>query len=419
MTARSAMGLALLALLAACGADTAPSVAPSSAPAPSAEGLLAFPKSVTVPTAVRELAVGRLNADRRDDLVVAGDLGKPAFVLLAEAGGGFAARALPIRAKHPAIADLDGDAAMDVAAVDGSGLVGLHRGQGDGGVAAPSRHATLGNAVQAPAADMDGDGDLDLLALNRSDLTLLRNNGSGGFDYPVRAGDPGYALAIETVDLGGDRSADVVVAGEDTITLMRNDGRGVLGAPEILAKGAGFEVADVNGDRRDDLLYPGDGLVIRLADGRGGLAEPIVGKVANGGPIAVRDLNGDTFPDLVLGEEERIRVVLGDGAGGFGAPATYKVDSGRSTLAIADVDGDCAPDVVAGYFLHERILVLRNTSQATCPPPAAPVSIRGRAVRGAARSAAAGTPWRGHLRRPDPCRAARRLHHDGAGRLRR
>ena len=413
---RTGPALALLASLAACGSNPAlpasdlAALKEPTAPAPSAAGLFALPVVVKTPGKVYELAAARLNGDRRDDLVVSGSLGRPAFVLIGTAEGGFALSPLPTRAKHPVVADLDGDGAMDVVGVDGDALISLHRGQGDGTVAPPSRHVTRGDAEQAWSADMDGDGDLDLVALNGSDITMLRGDGAGGFDYPVRIGNPGYALAMQTLDLRGDGSADVVVAtDETTLSLMRNDGRGGLAAPEVIAEGVRGErvaVADLNGDGRDDLLHASaTGLAVRLADGRGGLGEPIAAALPKDGYLAgsdaVGDLNGDSFPDIVLGGENRIRVALGDGAGRFGTPSTFRTDdNGLSDLAIADVDGDCAPDVVAGVDNREHLLVLRNTSKTTCPPDAPPTAVRPSVPRSPHR-AATGAPGRPHLRRPD------------------
>ncbi len=62
--------------------------------------------------------------------------------------------------------------------------------------------------------------------------------------------------------------------------------------------------------------------------------------------IALADLNGDGAPDLAVGLRAGIAILLNDGSGGFGSPTISTHASPMSAIAIGDVDGDGVPDIV-------------------------------------------------------------------------
>jgi len=113
-------------------------------------------------------------------------------------------------------------------------------------------------------------------------------------------------------------------------------------------------LGDLNGDGFLDLVLGNYHNLsqIFLNDGRGGFAAPtdIAGIEKATTSIALGDLNGDGFLDLVIGNNGAFsQVFLNDGTGDFGAPSDI-TGSGKATTSIAlgDLNGDGFLDLVIG-----------------------------------------------------------------------
>lgn len=83
--------------------------------------------------------------------------------------------------------------------------------------------------------------------------------------------------------------------------------------------------------------------------------------------LALADVNGDGFPDLIVGAEYEfgadVQVLLGNGHSSFGNPVIYNLPNERDVVAtaVADLNGDNRPDiVVAGYFTGQIWTFLGN-----------------------------------------------------------
>jgi len=272
-----------------------------------------------------------------------------------------------------AVADLNHDGIADIIFSDGSvgGLpdVLVALGQPGGSFLSPqmiaSGSSTINEQVLAVhVADLDKDGNLDLVYTNRYGQTLgvIRGRGDGTFfpaaTYSVGAGlgadfRPGY-LAL--ADFTGDGFLDIVVSdtGYGLISVLLGKGDGTFGAPDVISPltgaggsfGVGQVVADdFNGDSKMDIAVPIVNGYCAMIFGRGdGTFDPPRGFFA--GFVADRiieaDMNGDGAKDLIVGGSE-IRVLLNDGTGNF--------DLGTSTypgacrlIAVADFDGDGKAD---------------------------------------------------------------------------
>lgn len=133
------------------------------------------------------------------------------------------------------------------------------------------------NAVAA--ADLDDDGDLDLIVAETglAGIVWLVNSGDGLFvDALEHRTVTGISpVALLALDLSGDGHADVAVVDEarDEVRVLQGDGTGrlVSQAPLSVGQAPGWIVAgDTNGDERPDLVVVnrGDGTISRIASSR-------------------------------------------------------------------------------------------------------------------------------------------------------
>jgi len=186
------------------------------------------------------LAVGRVNGDKRQDVVVAGDHSKTAVVVLISRAGKRAfrpARRFPagVPANHVALGDLNGDGREDVVALGGGSTkagsaakLSVLLGRRHGRFSKPRLRQLPGAQPSGLAvADVNLDGRPDALVADEHDgvVRILRGKGNGRF-RPQRTADlPGSdTRELITARLNGDKAPDIAVAGggEQNVTVLLN-----------------------------------------------------------------------------------------------------------------------------------------------------------------------------------------------------
>ncbi|MBI5085332.1 MAG: VCBS repeat-containing protein [Acidobacteria bacterium] len=157
--------------------------------------------------------------------------------------------------------------------------------------------------------------------------------------------------------------------GARSLVVMMNLGNGQFGAPAVLNVGAAvtaYTVWDVTGDGKPDVVASaGDQVLIFAGDGQGGFAAPARLNLPGGGPsegLLVFDADGDGKPDILAGLSTgpNVTVYLNAGGGRFMAPVTSVTgDTGGYTFTAGDFDGDGKMDVAAvgGGTRAVRILI--------------------------------------------------------------
>ena len=170
-----------------------------------------------------------LNGDGYLDLVVPLNNGSAIAILLGNGNGTFQAETDRTTDAYPVsvtIADLNGDGKLDLAAtVGGTQGIDVAFGNGDGTFQSPVFYASSLQDfnLDGPspsfiqAADIDGDGKLDLIYTNSEYGTVgvLFGSGNGLFYDPVEYPSGGYAYGMVVADVNQDGAPDVVTAGDD------------------------------------------------------------------------------------------------------------------------------------------------------------------------------------------------------------
>ncbi len=231
-----------------------------------------------IPTEPYSMAMGDFNNDHNLDLAVSGqeaDADLNLRVFLGDGAGGFAPEASYVTywAEAVTAADLNNDGNVDLAvACDADGShdqpdsVVVFMGNGTGTFQKSDAYEVDAGPKGIAAADLDGDGYLDLASTSSGSLhngiSILMNDGDGTFgtrtDYPAAGNSQGVAAG----DLDNDGWVDLAIAGSasSSICVKLNDGTGAGGLRSLdnenYAAGAGpigVVVADFNGDGRLDM----------------------------------------------------------------------------------------------------------------------------------------------------------------------
>ena len=148
------------------------------------------------------------------------------------------------------------------------------KGKGDGTFEAPTVVGTgLAPILDYVAADVNNDGNLDLIGIGGSAVFVQLGNGDGTFQPPV-AYDFGTSPAggscglgtldvcwVRVADFDGDGNPDIAVAAPSDFAgfaVLRGEGDGTFEAPVKFAVGATgtswLDIADVNGDGQPDVV---------------------------------------------------------------------------------------------------------------------------------------------------------------------
>jgi len=319
------------------------------------------------------VAAGDVDGDGHIDLVCTIPFTKHLAVLLADGSGGFLPprqfrRAGPrFRMRFVALADFDGDGALDVVQHGG-----LWHGDGAGGFA-PAVTPELVTDRWVTISDLNGDGFLDLAGAGKpaSTVGVLLNDGARGFetqvDYPAGVDMFGIASGDVTGDAIPDLVATDIVSG--TVVRLTGDGLGGFAAPVIVASvPAGSHVAlfDADGDGALDLAVASStqsSILHFLGDGNGAFSGPDVLAVGNH-PVetVVADLDGDGTLDLlaVNSASNDVAVLAGDGTGSFAPARKYRTPSEPQGAAVADIDGDGRVDIAVASEGSSSVAVLHG-----------------------------------------------------------
>lgn len=287
-----------------------------------------------------------------------------------------------------AIGDIDRDGDLDVAgAVRGDDIVSWWTNDGtpSGPTWTETSIATSFDATEVHLADIDGDGDLDALAMSESadDVVWYANNGSGG-GWSATNIDTAYdgPRSIQTADVDGDGDLDVIATAsvDDDLTWYENtaaDGsswteRTVDGSFDNARFAAG---ADIDGDGDIDLVgsNSGTGGFFNWYENTNGAGtawtEHTVGTNASPVWILAADIDGDGDFDVVgSGAGSADEVVWWENsrrgrATSVGTETAVDADvAGVREMRLADLDRDGDLDIVSASYDNNTLSWWQSSS---------------------------------------------------------
>jgi hypothetical protein len=273
-----------------------------------------------------------------------------------------------------AIGDLNGDGKPDVATANerygaAAGTVSVILNKGDGRFRARVDYRTGRRTESVAIGDLNGDGSPDLAAANAeaSTVSVLLSRGDGSFrakvDYPT--GSEAYPSSVAIGDLNGDREPDLVTANThaNTVSVLLNIGDGSFLTKLDYATGdrpRSVGVGDLNRDGKPDLVAanegrennPGNTVSVLLNTGDGSFRAKVDYRTGSfPSSVAIGDLNGDGAPDLVSANASRsVSVLLSRGDGNFQAKRDYRTGFITESVAIGDLNGDGRPDLATADY---------------------------------------------------------------------
>ena len=148
-----------------------------------------------------------------------------------------------------------------------------------------------------------------------------------------------------------------------TVSILLGNGDGTFGPPASYAVGgvpSSLAVGDFNGDQNKDLAVATAGnLSVLLGNGDGTFQAAQNFPVGNEVWVTVGDFNRDGKTDVVMSDSAAniVSVLMGNGDGTFQTPLNLFVGPFPSVLRTADVNGDGIPDLVVGNQLGVAILL--------------------------------------------------------------
>ena len=269
--------------------------------------------------------------------------------------------------------DWDGNGSDDLALATEGAITTF---AGAGGALVRQRSYPVPTPVFVGAADVDADGNLDLVAASSAQATVsvLQGLGDGTFAAAIGYRIAGTASSLVVADLNGDDVVDIAAAGSE-LSILLGVGDGTFGPDQSIPAGAGLRglaADDLDSDGDTDLVgAKGQNQVAVLLNSDDGAFPAAALYPVGAKPVglALADIDQDGTVDLVAVNQgsNDVSVLRGAGDGTFGAQFLARVGRTPTALAVADLNDDAMNDVVVSNRRSKSVTVLLNGADAPQP----------------------------------------------------
>lgn len=269
------------------------------------------------------------------------------------------------------LGDLDANGSLDAVVVNSdAGSLTVLINIGDRQFVDAGRVSAGTSPVIADVGDVNGDGVLDVSMTAADEVRVALGRGDGNFEPPTSFSRPGLQWSTRLLDLDGDGDIDMLASNttEAHVFVWWNDGTGTLqdgGGLDMPGMPLGIADADVNADGRLDLLVAHSFGMAVLLGSPGGSFTAVAQVEAGIDPrdVAVADYDNDGRLDVAIvnSTSQDVTIASGRGDGQFDYRATYSVSSLPSGIEAGDFNGDGVPDLAISNQLSNTIgLILSN-----------------------------------------------------------
>ncbi len=300
-----------------------------------------------------------------------------------------------------AIGDINGDGKSDIViGHDNSPNVSVFLNTTTPGASTPTfgtrtDFATLNNAYSVTLADFNGDGKLDIAALNQGKIGVFLNTTTTGGSTPTFAAradfNGGGYWGIATGDFNGDGKPDIAATSQSSFTSILFNTTATGASTPTFATNVNYTVgqyptavtvADFNMDGKPDFATAnddngpnGNDVSVLLNTAATGASSPSFSTRTdfacqiNPTTVVSGDLNNDGKPDLAASNSGSSTISVffntttpGASTPSFTAGSTFATGSGPFSIAFADFNNDGKPDLLAADINVSKVSVLLNTT---------------------------------------------------------
>ncbi len=272
-------------------------------------------------------------------------------------------------------ADIDRDGDTDVLSASFyDNKIAWYENTGNESFTARTISTSAMGAKSVFAADIDGDGDTDVLSASGLDnkVAWYRNNGSQSFTPFTISSTAMGAQSVYAADVDRDGDVDALSASQfdSKIAWYENNGTGSF-TTRVISTAANGAIAVVTADLDND----GDIDVLSASNGDAKIAwyknngsqvftaQTITTAAPNAMSVAAADVNGDGYTDVLFASAGDNKIAWYENIGGSGVFTAHTITTALDVptdVFAADINADGKTDVLSASYFDNKIAWYKN-----------------------------------------------------------